>query len=157
MEIVNTSAMKLEEEIVQKKFKSPHHKLAINIIYTHNWLSNINSQKFKNKDITAQQFNVLRILKGQYPKSATVKLLRERMLDKMSDASRLVEKLRQKGLVSRVENASDRRNVDVLITQKGLNLLEEFKDLETGIEQCFQTLTTAEANQLNDLLDKLRG
>jgi DNA-binding MarR family transcriptional regulator len=149
--------MKLEEEIIQKKFKSSSQKLAINIIYTHNWLVNQNAQLFKNKDITPQQFNILRILKGQYPKSATVKLLRERMLDKMSDASRLVEKLRTKGLVSRLENSADRRNVDVQITAKGIDLLASLSEIDIYYDQKFKTLSQVEINTLNHLLDKLRG
>jgi DNA-binding MarR family transcriptional regulator len=149
--------MKLEEEIIQKKFKSSSQKLAINIIYTHNWLVNQNAQLFKNKDITPQQFNILRILKGQYPKSATVKLLRERMLDKMSDASRLVEKLRTKGLVSRLENSADRRNVDVQITAKGIDLLASLSEIDIYYDQKFKTLSQDEINTLNHLLDKLRG
>jgi DNA-binding MarR family transcriptional regulator len=149
--------MKLEDEIVQRKFKSNAQKLAINLIYTHNWLVNQNAELFKNKDITPQQFNILRILKGQYPKTATIKLLRERMLDKMSDASRLVEKLRTKGLVSRLENRNDRRNVDVQITPKGLELLESLNEIDNYYDQKFKTLSAAEINTLNDLLDKLRG
>jgi DNA-binding MarR family transcriptional regulator len=149
--------MKLEEEIIQKKFKSSSQKLVINIIYTHNWLVNQNAQLFKNKDITPQQFNILRILKGQYPKSATVKLLRERMLYKMSDASRLVEKLRTKGFVSRLENSADRRNVDVQITAKGIDLLASLSEIDIYYDQKFKTLSQVEINTLNHLLDKLRG
>ena len=88
--------MELEKEINQKKFRNETHKLGVNIIYTFNWLNNIQSEFFKSSGITSQQFNVLRILRGQNPNPASVKLIRERMLDKMSDASRIVEKLRLK-------------------------------------------------------------
>ncbi|MCC7050918.1 MAG: MarR family transcriptional regulator, partial [Bacteroidia bacterium] len=132
--------MNIEEAIVQPNFKSPQQKLAINLIYTHHWLANINEQLFKNKEITSQQFNILRILKGQYPKAAGIKLLRERMLDKMSDVSRLVEKARKKGWLTRIINKKDRRAVDVLITPKGLALLEELKEIDNIFETTLSTL-----------------
>jgi DNA-binding MarR family transcriptional regulator len=91
--------MELEKEINQKKFRSPAHKLAVNLIYTFNWLNEYQVNLLKPFDITLQQFNVLRILRGQHPQPVNIKLIRERMLDKMSDASRIVEKLRLKKLV----------------------------------------------------------
>lgn len=114
--------MKLEDEIVQKNFRSEAHKLGVNIIFTFNWVDNFHSCLMKRYGLTSQQFNILRILRGQYPSPANIKLLRERMLDKMSDASRIVEKLRTKGFVERNTNESDRRACDVIITQKGLDL-----------------------------------
>ena len=94
--------MRLEKEIKSKTFKDPFEKLVVNIIYTWNWLNYWHNQQFKKYGISQQQYNILRILRGQYPNPATVNLLKERMLDKMSNASRLVEKLRQKGLVERI-------------------------------------------------------
>lgn len=148
--------MKLEEEISQKKFKSEHHKALVNVLYTANWLDAIHSGKLKPHGITGQQFNILRILRGQYPKPASVKLLKERMLDKMSDVSRLVEKLRVKGLLERKICKDDRRNVDVIITQKGLDLLASLDHIEDDLKQ-FLSLNSEEAEQLNILLDKMRG
>src|SRR5688572_20535772 len=101
--------MKLEEEIRQGKFKSEHHKAVLNIIYTAGWLNGIHTRILKKYGISPQQFNILRILRGQHPKPATINLLIERMLDKMSNASRLVDKLKVKGLVERRQCDQDRR------------------------------------------------
>lgn len=149
--------MRLEDEIQQKKFKSEQHKLAINIFYTYNWLSYKNQQKFKNADITVQQFNVLRILRGQYPKTCNLKLIKERMLDRMSDASRIVDKLKAKGFLERHECPNDRRNVDLLITEKGLELLKAMDYIDDEFKIIFKNLNAGEIKQLNDLLDKARG
>jgi len=149
--------MKLEDEIVQKKFRSEAHKLGVNLVYTFNWLSNFNKKYFRQYGITSQQFNILRILRGQHPKPATIKLLKERMLDKMSDASRIVEKLRVKGLVDRHICPADRRNCDVFINDKGLALLADIDKQEQQIDSLFSKLDQDEKKTLNDLLDKLRG
>ena len=149
--------MKLEEEIASNSFESSHHKSVVNILYTHGWVTNQLRKQFDEYAITMQQFNILRILRGQYPNAATVNLLKERMLDKMSDASRIVERLVQKGLVSRCTNKKDRRAVDVIISEKGLELLK-ILDLEMNFHEKFKlNLSDDEANQLNVLLDKLRG
>ncbi|OGU46052.1 MAG: hypothetical protein A2000_05365 [Ignavibacteria bacterium GWB2_36_8] len=129
----------------------------VNIIFSYNWLLKNHFKLLKPYDLTIQQFNILRILRGQYPNPATVKLLKERMLDKMSDASRLVEKLRSKGLVDRKVSDKSRRNVDVLITQKGLDLLAEIDKKNSEFDQLIENLDTRETEQLNNLLDKLRG
>ncbi len=149
--------MKLEEEISQKQFRNEYHKAAVNVVYTFNWLNNQNISFFKPLGITPQQFNILRILRGQHPKPATIKLIKERMLDKMSDASRIVEKLRVKGLVERNICSHDRRNVDVCITQKGLDVLAQIDALDNEIDGRLSSLNQEEIKQLNDLLDKLRG
>lgn len=149
--------MKLEEEISQKKFRNEYHKAAVNIIYTFNWLTAFHQDSLKKHGITMQQYNILRILRGQHPRPATVKLIRERMLDKMSDASRLVEKLRVKGLVERTLCPTDRRQVDVSITQKGLDLLEHTDKENDKFDQFMSNLSESETKTLNELLDKLRG
>ncbi len=149
--------MKLEEEITQKKFKSDFHKLAVNIIYTHGWFMNHQSKYFKKFGITGPQYNILRILRGQHPSPASVNLLKDRMLDKMSDASRLVERLKQKGLVEREICPEDRRRVEVIINEKGLTLLKEMDKIEDSYNKLFKGLTVDEAKILNQLLDKLRG
>lgn len=149
--------MKLEEEIKQSKFSSEFEKLAVNILFTYNWLNNIYSKIFKNFEITTQQFNVLRILRGQYPNTASVSLIKERMLDKMSDASRLVDRLVSKGFVERHICPNDRRKVDVIITVKGLELLSAI-DREMGIiPDYFNNITEKEARLVNSILDKMRG
>lgn len=149
--------MKLEQEIKQPKFRNEYHKVAVNLIYTFNWLAKAQTELFKKHDITGNQFNILRILRGQYPKPAAVCLLRERMLDKMSDASRLVERLRVKGLVQRELSQEDRRRVDVKITDKGLKLLAEIDRMNDHYDELLKKLSPTEATKLNNLLDKLRG
>ena len=149
--------MLLELEINQNKFKNEYHKLAVNLIFTGNWMTNINSEILKDYDITVQQYNLLRILRGQHPEAATIKILQERMLDRMSNASRLVEKLRSKGLAKRIQCRKDRREVNVYITDKGLELLKVLEDKIDGISDNFKHLSIEEINNLNFLLDKLRG
>ena len=148
--------MKLETEI-SSKFDNTYHKVVVNILYTHGWITGILRERLGQHKVTLQQFNILRILRGQYPTPATINLLKERMLDKMSDASRIVDRLVQKELVSRTINMNDRRAVDILITEKGLQLLREIdKDL-LGADVVQQNISEAEAEHLNSILDKLRG
>ena len=148
--------MKLEDEIHQKKFSSEFQKLTINLIYTNNWIASKHAEYFKNSDITIQQYNVLRILRGQFPNPSSVKLIKERMLDKMSDASRIIDKLKIKKLVVRKECPNDRRSVDILITEKGLELLKSLDVVDEAPKELFKSLTILEVKTLNDLLDKLR-
>lgn len=148
--------MRLEDEIKQKQFKSEHHKLLVNLMYTGNWVKSMHTEVLKPHDLTLQQYNILRILRGQHPSPASINLLMERMLDKMSNASRLVEKLRTKGHVERKENDSDRRQADVVITQQGLDLLKVIDPQLQQFEHRFRTLTEAEAKTVNDVLDRLR-
>jgi len=149
--------MRIDEEIQSSKFEDNYHKAVINITYTYGWLSNVFRCRFERYNLTQQQFNILRILRGQYPNPATVNLLKERMLDKMSDASRIVDRLVQKGLVSRCTNNKDRRAVDIRISDAGLAILakmdEEFKTKDVLQDN----LTEEEAAKLSDLLDKMRG
>lgn len=149
--------MRLEDEIKQKRFADAYQKLVPNLMYTGSWLHTLNSRMLKPYGLSPQQYNILRILRGQHPHPATVQLIRERMLDQMSNVSRLVEKLRVKGLVERRVCPSDRRAVDVLITDAGLRLLEAIDREETQWFERFHTLTPEEAHRLNELLDKLRG
>lgn len=150
--------MKLEEALQQRKFINPVHKAHLNIIYTAAWLNQRSTRALKQYDLSVQQFNILRILRGMHPEPATIKLLTERMIDKMSNASRLVEKLKQKGWVERLECSQDRRRVDITITEAGLAILVE---ASAAIDQVMfedaETLAEAEAHQLSDLLDKLRS
>ena len=151
------SEMKIEDEIKQPVFRSEYHKAYINLVYTSGWLQQEQAALFKPFGVTLPQYNILRILRGQYPKPATVSLLIDRMLDKTSNASRIVDKLEAKGLVTRKQCPSDRRTVDVLITEKGLALLKEMDGLESGQGAGVRNLTGQEAEQLNYLLDKIRG
>ena len=149
--------MKLEEEIKQKKFRNEHHKMLVNILFTNSWLNGLHHQMLKPFDISMQQYNLLRILRGQYPKPASVNLLIDRMIDKQSTASRLVEKLRLKELVERRMCESDRRRVDVAITQKGLDVLAQIDIDMKIVDQTTENITESEAKELNRILDKLRG
>jgi DNA-binding MarR family transcriptional regulator len=149
--------MKIEAEIHQVKFRNEFHKLAVNIIFTHGWLMDKQAEVFEKFDITGSQFNILRILRGQHPHPATVNLLKERMIDKMSDASRLVERLRLKGLLEREPSKEDRRRVDVSITEKGLNLLAEMDKFNEHFDSIYRNISAEEAQQLNNILDKIRS
>ncbi len=149
--------MKIEEEIKQDKFHSEYQKLAINILFTNQWLTANTTKILKPFGISPQQYNVLRILKGQSPKAISVSNIMERMIDKMSNTSRLVEKLRQKELIERVTCEQDRRQVDVKITKKGLDLLEKVKTEMNAFKTISDNLTEKEASTINDLLDKMRG
>ena len=149
--------MRIDEEIQSNKFEDHYHKVVINIAYTDSWLVNLFRCKFGKHNITQQQFNILRILRGQYPNPATINLLKERMIDKMSDASRIVDRLVQKGFVSRCTNNKDRRAVDIRISDIGLEILSTMDAEFRAKDYLKQNLTEEEAAALSDLLDKLRG
>jgi DNA-binding MarR family transcriptional regulator len=149
--------MEIGKEIKQSKFKNEYHKMVVNLVFTSNWLNAKHAVSLKPFGISSQQFNILRILRGQHPNPATVNLLIERMLDKNSNASRLVEKLRLKKLVDRATCPDDRRAVNVIITQKGLDLLNEIDKQELSFLKDLKNLTEKEAEMLNLMLDKLRG
>ncbi|MCX6161585.1 MAG: MarR family transcriptional regulator [Ignavibacteriae bacterium] len=149
--------VKLEEEIKQKSFSNPYHKLIVNILYTGSWMNLLNAKHLKNFGITLPQYNVLRILRGQHNVPASVNLISERMLDKASNVSRILDKLIVKEHVVKKTRSDDRRGVDVKITKKGLKLLAEIDRHKEELEGSFKTLSKAEAGHLNELLDKLRG
>lgn len=149
--------MGLEEAIRQQKFDSEYHKVAVNVLFTSSWLYNLNALFLKPFQITPEQFNVLRILRGSHPRPLRLADITCRMIDKNSNATRLVEKLRQKGMVSRTVCESNRRQVDIHITPKGQRVLEKI-DKESGQwTATLQKLSPSEARQLNALLDKMRG
>jgi DNA-binding MarR family transcriptional regulator len=149
--------MKLENEIGQESFKSEYHKLLVNVMYTSSWIHDKIAARLKPYGLTPQQYNILRILRGQYPNPARVQLLEERMLDRMSNASRLVERLRQKSFVERTICEKDRRAVDVIITDRGLKLLKLLDKTEKDWLKEFELINRNEAKQLNVILDTLRG
>lgn len=146
----------LEEEIKQSKFQDEYQKAVLNLLFTGNWLSSIHKKFFDNYDLSMEQYNVLRILRGQHPRPCSIQTINERMLDKMSNVSRLVEKLRIKALIKRTTAKSDRRQVDVSISEKGLALLKNIDADIKNLQERFKTLTEAEAKSLNLLLDKMR-
>lgn len=149
--------MKLEEAIKQKMFKTEDERLVINMVYTSGWLNAEQTRYFKQFGISPEQYNVLRILRGQQPNPASVSLIQERMLDKMSNASRLIEKLKQKEFVDRNACPNDRRQVDVKITDKGMKLLAQIDSEADLMHAICKSLTQQEKETLNTLLDKFRN
>jgi DNA-binding MarR family transcriptional regulator len=146
--------MKIEEEIKQSKFKTPLQKALLNLIYTANWLQSKQQDFFKPHGITATQFNILRILKGQHPNSISATEIKSRMLDRNSDVSRLLDRLAQKNLINKSTCPNDRRAADVTITKNGLALLEK---IGFSVDDNVIALNEHEATHLSDLLDKCRG
>lgn len=149
--------MSLEQDIRQEKFESEFHKVAVNLLYTSSWLYHQNALRLKPMGITPEQYNVLRILRGSHPKALMLAEITCRMIDKSSNATRLVEKLRQKGLVRRDICKSNRRQVDIIVTTKGLELLSSIDKLSGDWQSTLKTITKAEAAELNRVLDKLRS
>ena len=149
--------MRIEEEIHQKKFRNEYQKASINLIYTNNWLTTKQKRFFAEHDITLQQYNVLRILRGQYPGSISTSAIRGRMLDRSSDASRIVDRLTKQGLVEKKICPTDKRLVDVTISEKGLKLLEKIDQSIDELDHAVGNLTVGEAQELNRLLDKIRS
>lgn len=148
---------KIEEAIKQSEFKDNYNKVVVNLLYTHSYLVNFQTAVLKPMDLSPEQYNVLRILRGQQGKPVTIAAIQERMLNTMSNASRLVDKLKIKDLVKRDECPENRRKVDVLITDKGLQLLESLEpQIATANKKAVQ-LEENEVVHLNYLLDKLRG
>lgn len=115
------------------------------------------SDVLKPYKLTLQQFNILRILRGKYPEAIMVSYIRDRMLDRMSDVSRVIENLRKKGLVERTAAVDDRRRMDIVITDKGMQLLDEIKKENERMDKHLSSLSEQEISQLNFLLDKLRN
>lgn len=149
--------MGISEEIQQAKFKDNHQKAVINLIYTSNWLNEKMRLFLAEEDLTLQQYNVLRILRGSSPKPLSTLQIRERMLDKMSDTSRIVDRLVKKNLVVKKTCQSDKRLVDIHISQEGLDLLKSIDEQEGRMYKEIRQLNSEEAGLLSDLLDKIRG
>jgi len=149
--------MRIEDEIKQKEFLDPYNKAIVNILFTQSYIVTNQNSLLKPFGLSPEQYNVLRILRGQNGNPITVSSIQDRMLNKMSNASRLVEKLKQKGLVNREECTLDRRQVDIMITDKGLDLLKQLHGEILNQNQNLIKLDNEEVNQLNLMLDKLRG
>ena len=147
--------MSIDKDIKQTSFRSEHQRAIINLIFTYNWTTEHLKQIFDRHDLTMQQFNILRILRGSETPLSTLQI-RERMLDKMSDTSRIVDRLILKGLVKKTVSKSDKRLVDVFITLKGRKLLQKIDLQEDEIKDIMHALSEKEARSLNRLLDKVR-
>lgn len=146
----------LEQDIKTSRFTSQYQKLVVNLIFTGNRISQTHQSFFKPFGLTTAQYNVLRILRGNYPSPHSVNDIIDRMLDPMSNASRIVDKLESKELVLRTKNPEDRRAVDVLITEKGLELLSEIDDALDRMEHEHNGFTDDELRLINDFLDRFR-
>jgi len=149
--------MGIERDIHQNTFRSARQKGMINLLFTYGWVMEQIKAFLAAEDITHQQFNILRILRGAMPQPLSTLQIRERMLDKMSDTSRIVDRLVGKDLVEKCTCSKDKRLVDVTITEKGLDLLERLDAQSDHIQQIMANLSEEEAEQLSNLLDKLRG
>lgn len=147
--------MSLEKDISQASFRNDFQKGIINIIYTYNWMNEKMKKVFDKEGITGQQYNILRILRGAGKPISTLQI-RERMLDKMSDTSRIVDRLVLKGLAQKTICKNDKRLVDVSISIKGKKLLEKIDQFEKEMDDILGNLSSAEAKTLNKLLDKIR-
>lgn len=147
--------MSIENDIHQTRFNSEYHKMNVNLIYTYNWAMERAKRFFEKADLTMQQYNILRILRGAGKPLSTLQI-RQRMLDKMSDTSRIVDRLLKKGLVQKVVCQNDRRLVDVTISDKGLELLEKLDNHTHELDSHLRSLSLEEAKTINQLLDKLR-
>ncbi len=147
--------MSIDKDIKQDSFKNEHQKAMVNLIFTCNWTTEQLKQLFEEEGLTMQQFNILRILRGSLMPLSTLQI-RERMLDRMSDSSRIVDRLIIKGLVKKIICKTDKRLVDVTITSKGLKILEKLDAQEDKMENIVNALTKSEAETLNHLLDKIR-
>lgn len=150
--------MTLEEELKQSKpFKSEMQKLLLNISFTSSWLNSIFAERLKPYGITPSQYNVLRILKGKYPECYCNQEITQRMIDKSSNSTRIVDKLLRKKLVSRTEDKHDRRLVNIKITDQGIKLLAEIDKMPISIHKNMEGFNAEKARLMNEWLDELRG
>ncbi|MGV3595104.1 MAG: MarR family winged helix-turn-helix transcriptional regulator, partial [Sediminibacterium sp.] len=149
------TAMGIEKDIQQQHFRNEYQEASVDIIYSAYWLNEQVKTMLDPDDITPQQYNILRILRGSQQPLSTLQI-RSRMLDKMSDTSRIVERLLKKGLVEKKVCTADKRLVDVSISKKGLSLLDKLDKKNAEIDQLMQNLSETEAATLNKLLDKVR-
>lgn len=147
--------MGIEKDIQQLVFRNEYQKATINIIFSANWLHERINVFLEEEDITQQQFNIMRILRGSRKPLSTLQI-RERMLDKMSDTSRIVERMLKKGLVEKKICSTDKRMVDVILSKEGYTILEKIDRKNTEMDNILQRLSADEAETLNRLLDKMR-
>ncbi|MCB9222941.1 MAG: MarR family transcriptional regulator [Crocinitomicaceae bacterium] len=148
--------MKIEDEL-KSKFSSEYHKLLVNIHLTSSRLGERMESEMKKHDLTATQYNVLRILRGQHKRPASIGLIKDRMIERNSDVSRIIDRLVKKELIERTENQTDRRQKDVVISDKGLKVLAAIDNLENRIMDQLGHLSEQEVDTLNNLLDKARS
>lgn len=148
--------MKIEEEIKQPKFHSNNHKASLNLLFTANWLMTKLEEIIHPYGITVQQFNILRILKGQGSNNISATDIKMRMLDKSSDVSRLLERLTAKKLIHKNQNKYDKRTTDISITDVGIKLLEKISKEQPRMDSLLN-ISEESAELLSSILDKLRS
>ena len=149
--------MKLSEEIQQSTFRSVHTEAVLNIHFTSSWLLRIVQAELNAFEISHEQYNILRILRGNREGTYCLRDVQERMLNRTANTTRLVEKLRKRGLLSRRPNPNNRRMVGVRITQAGLDLLEEMDGPIQEIDRRMQAaLSSEDASRLTEILESLR-
>lgn len=152
-----TNMANIEQEIYQKTpFTNENEKLIVNLMFTVHWLESEEKKFLKKYAITLPQYNILRILRGQSPDCVSVVDIKKRIIDRSSDVSRLVERLRKQNYVSRFGSETDKRLVDVKITEKGLELLEKIQKERKKMPPIFAHLSEEELKTMNFYLDKLR-
>ncbi|ARS37227.1 MarR family winged helix-turn-helix transcriptional regulator [Pontibacter actiniarum] len=149
--------MRIEDEIHQKEFKDDYRRLMVNLLFTNNWVNQQLTPFFKGLGLTLQQHNVLAILRGQHPAPVCFGDIQNRMVDRNSNVTRLIDKLIEKGFVTRDICQSNRRMIEVRITEKGIEKLQEVDAKSPSLFECFHNLTQEEAILASSLLDKLRG
>jgi DNA-binding MarR family transcriptional regulator len=150
--------MPIEQEIKQEKpLASTYQRLIVNLIFTGAWTKDIANKYLKQFDLSNEQYNILRILRGSYPKLMTISDIQSRMVDRTSNVGRMIDKLLEKKYLDRTTNPNNRRESNVVITQNGLDFLAEIDVEFYKIEERMKSLSVEETNQLIDLLDKLRG
>ena len=147
--------MSIDKDIKQRTFRNEYQKAVINLIFTYNWTTEQIKSVLDKEDLTMQQFNILRILRGSETPLSTLQI-RDRMLDKMSDTSRIVDRLVIKQLAKKVTCKADKRLVDVTITDKGRKILQKIDETAETMDNIFSALSETEAKKLNQLLDKIR-
>ena len=149
--------MGIEKDIQQQHFQSESQKAIVNLVYTYHWITEKIKTMLSQDGITMQQFNILRILRGSDPQPLSTLTIRERMLDKMSDTSRIVDRLVLKGWVIKRTCASDKRLVDVSITKEGKRLLEKIDKRMDEMNVVVSSLSQQDLRRLNELLDQMRS
>lgn len=145
------------EDVIKTNFRNDQHKALLNIYYTNSLLKSHYHELMRPFDLTPQQFNVLRILKGQYPEAVRIGLVKERMIDRNSDMTRLVQRMVQKGLIERVTCPTDKRQFNLKITIRGIEVVDEMSVSVAEFEDGLRALSDAECKTLNELLDRFRA
>lgn len=148
--------VKLEEAIKSNKFKNSVQKAGLNVLYTAWWLKTMSSKELKNFDLTHEQYNVLRILKGKHPEKMCVKDIASRMIEKSSNVPRIIDRLESKNLIERGQGEVDGRQTVMALTKNGLTVLENATVALNNIWDNAISISESDANDLNNLLEKLR-